>query len=112
MRDCVKLVWVRGRKPAQLAKGNTSSTKAEIDANVDNLPPDAPIVMIVCGLNCYSRSLPGTSLYEPLLKSCKYRVVVYEKRGVGPVCPSHESDPALLMSPCFHLFGHPSDLHV
>jgi len=69
------------------------------------LPDDAPIVILCPGLNCYTASLPGTSVYGALLER-PWRVAVFEKRGVG----HHPS--SVLTSPVFHLFGHPSDLHV
>lgn len=70
-----------------------------------SLPDDAPIVILLPGLNCYAASLPGTSIYKHLWER-PWRVVVFEKRGVGP---PGKAKP--LLAPCFHLFGHPSDLH-
>lgn len=70
-----------------------------------SLPADAPIILLCPGLNCYAASLPGTSLYRPLLER-RWRIAVFEKRGVnGP-------EGVGLRSPAFHLFGHPSDLHA
>jgi len=69
------------------------------------LPNDAPVIILLPGLNCYKASLPGTSIYEYLLDR-PWRVAVFEKRGVGP--PGAPG----LNAPAFHLFGHPSDLHA
>jgi len=69
------------------------------------LAADTPIVLLCPGLNCYSASLPGTSVYSVLLQR-PWRVAVYEKRGVGPAAGNR-----FLKSPVFHMFGHPSDLH-
>lgn len=66
---------------------------------------DAPIVVICPGLSCYAASLPGTSIYPGLLAK-GYRVVAFEKRGVGPA-----GTPAI-KAPIIHVFGHPSDLHT
>lgn len=69
------------------------------------LPDDAPIVILCAGLNCYAGNLPGTSAYGALLEK-PWRVGVFEKRGV-------QGDGFKgLKSPAFHMFGHPSDLHV
>jgi len=73
-----------------------------------DLPPDAPIVLLCPGLNCYTASLPGTSIYASLLER-PWRVGVFEKRGVGP--PGKDGESSKLSTPAFHLFGHPSDLH-
>lgn len=86
--DQVALEWLLGRK------GVASK----------ELPTDAPVVILLPGLNCYKASLPGTSIYEYLLDR-PWRVAVFEKRGVGP--PGAPG----LNAPVFHLFGHPSDLH-
>eukprot|EP00405_Crypthecodinium_cohnii_P008271 CAMPEP_0206423480 /NCGR_PEP_ID=MMETSP0324_2-20121206/2703_1 /ASSEMBLY_ACC=CAM_ASM_000836 /TAXON_ID=2866 /ORGANISM="Crypthecodinium cohnii, Strain Seligo" /LENGTH=408 /DNA_ID=CAMNT_0053888043 /DNA_START=40 /DNA_END=1266 /DNA_ORIENTATION=+ len=86
--DRVNCVWIKGRK---------HRPKRE-------LSEDAPIVILLPGLNCYAASLPGTSMYKALLKK-PWRIAVFEKRGVGtPNAPG-------LNAPAFHLFGHPSDLH-
>lgn len=69
-----------------------------------NLPPDAPIVILTPGLNCYAANLPGTAIYAKLLEK-PWRVGVYEKRGVGDAG-------SRLKAPVFHMFGHTSDLHV
>jgi len=69
------------------------------------LPPDAPIVLLTPGLNCYVGNLPGTAIYASLLER-PWRVGVFEKRGVG----GRGASP--LQAPTFHMFGHPSDLHV
>lgn len=68
-----------------------------------DLPEDAPIIVIVPGLANTKESLPGHSLYGALLER-PWRVVVFEKRGVG-------HGKGNLQAPVFHLFGHPSDLH-
>mmetsp|Transcript_81087 Transcript_81087/g.232979 ORF Transcript_81087/g.232979 Transcript_81087/m.232979 type:complete len:408 (+) Transcript_81087:59-1282(+) len=78
--------------------------KAQKGKAAQNLPDDAPIVIILPGLNCYAANLPGTSMYKELLGK-SWRVGVFEKRGVGPAGSKG------LKSPVFHLFGHPSDLH-
>jgi len=70
-----------------------------------DLPPDAPIVLLTPGLNCYASNLPGTAIFARLLER-PWRVGVFEKRGVG----GHGASP--LQAPTFHMFGHPSDLHV
>eukprot|EP00928_Gymnodinium_smaydae_P058400 TRINITY_DN41603_c0_g1_i1.p1 TRINITY_DN41603_c0_g1~~TRINITY_DN41603_c0_g1_i1.p1 ORF type:complete len:430 (-),score=57.08 TRINITY_DN41603_c0_g1_i1:222-1481(-) len=67
------------------------------------LPDDAPIVIICPGLCNPKESLPGHSMYQALLTR-PWRVVVFEKRGVG-------YGKGRLKAPVFHLFGHPSDLH-
>lgn len=87
--DSVAIMWLRA------AKGQPPR----------ELPADAPIVILCPGLNCYTSSLPGTSVYSALLTR-PWRVGVFEKRGVGP------SATRKLRSPAFHLFGHPSDLHA
>lgn len=66
---------------------------------------DAPIAVVCPGLSCYAASLPGTSTYPGLLAK-GYRVVVFEKRGVGP------AGTPCIRAPIVHLFGHPSDLHT
>jgi len=67
----------------------------------DELPPDAPIVLICPGLSCKESNLPGTFLYGELLQK-PWRVGVFLKRFIaGP-----------LQSPCFHMFGHPTDLEA
>lgn len=67
----------------------------------EELPADAPIVLIAPGLNCNKDSLPGTSPYEALLTR-RCRVAVYHKRARA----------GLLQAPVFHLFGHPSDFQT
>jgi len=64
----------------------------------------APVVLLTPGLNCYSANLPGTAIYSTLLEQ-PWRIGVYEKRGVGGASPR-------LKAPVFHMFGHPSDLHI
>jgi len=68
------------------------------------LAEDAPIVLLVPGLANTKDSLPGNTIYDLLVKK-PWRVVTYEKRGVGH---SHKK----LRVPIFHIFGHPSDFHV
>jgi predicted alpha/beta-fold hydrolase len=68
------------------------------------LPADSPIVMLVPGLGNTKDSLPGFSIYD-LLQRKPWRVVVYEKRGVG-------ASAGKLQTPIFHIFGHPSDLRT
>eukprot|EP00928_Gymnodinium_smaydae_P064555 TRINITY_DN4784_c0_g4_i1.p1 TRINITY_DN4784_c0_g4~~TRINITY_DN4784_c0_g4_i1.p1 ORF type:complete len:415 (+),score=35.87 TRINITY_DN4784_c0_g4_i1:44-1288(+) len=87
--DTVRVKWLKGRK------GDSQQ----------ELPHDAPLVILTPGLNCYAANLPGTAVYTELLKQ-PWRVGVYEKRGVG------EPGSSQLQAPVFHMFGHPSDLHV
>ena len=44
----------------------------------EELPDDAPIVLICPGLNCHERNLPGTFIYQHLLQK-PWRVGVYLK---------------------------------
>lgn len=87
--DHVAVQWLIGRKGAPRRA----------------LPDDAPIVLLCAGLNCYAGNLPGTSAYGALLEK-PWRVGVFEKRGV------QGKGSTGLKSPVFHMFGHPSDLHV
>lgn len=66
--DHVRVTWVHGRKGCKRA-----------------LPPDAPIILLTPGLNCYSANLPGTAVYAKLLEQ-PWRIAVFEKRGVGGKC--------------------------
>lgn len=68
------------------------------------LKEDSPIVIMVPGLANTKDSLPGCTIYDILVQK-PWRVVTYEKRGVGH---GH----AKLTSPIFHMFGHPSDFHT
>mmetsp|Transcript_6415 Transcript_6415/g.12238 ORF Transcript_6415/g.12238 Transcript_6415/m.12238 type:complete len:439 (+) Transcript_6415:85-1401(+) len=86
--DHVHITWVKGMKGCKQ----------------QDLPADAPIVLLTPGLNCYSANLPGTAVYAKLLEQ-PWRIGVFEKRGVGGQ-GSH------LKAPVFHMFGHPSDLHI
>lgn len=86
--DVVQVKWLQGTK----------------GCNPRDLPADAPIVLLTPGLNCYSANLPGTAIYKKLLER-PWRIGVYEKRGVDQSLGG-------LQSPVFHMFGHPSDLHV
>lgn len=87
--DTVSLCWILGRR----------------DSSRRQLAPDAPIILLCPGLNCYAAGLPDTSIYEHLLAR-PWRIGVFHKRGVG-----QGTEPSI-RGPCFHLFGHPSDLHI
>lgn len=86
--DHVQVRWLRGVKGCKERQ----------------LPSNAPIVLLTPGLNCYSANLPGTAIYTKLLEQ-PWRIGVYEKRGVG-------QQGSQLKAPVFHMFGHPSDLHI
>lgn len=88
-QDVVQVKWLKGRKGSKQRQ----------------IPADAPIVLLTPGLNCYAANLPGTAVYTKLLEQ-PWRIGVYEKRGVGHVGGS------TLKAPVFHMFGHPSDLHI
>eukprot|EP00933_Yihiella_yeosuensis_P072939 TRINITY_DN81497_c0_g1_i1.p1 TRINITY_DN81497_c0_g1~~TRINITY_DN81497_c0_g1_i1.p1 ORF type:complete len:435 (-),score=81.91 TRINITY_DN81497_c0_g1_i1:199-1503(-) len=71
------------------------------DRRLDELPEDAPLVVVCPGLNCSKESIPGTSVYDTCVeRGC--RVLVHHKRGIGrPV-----------KKPVIHIFGHPSDFQA
>jgi len=105
--DCVHVKWLLGRCTKD-SHGKLHSKKVDAEScrnSRQDLPADAPIVLLTPGLNCYASNLPGTAIYASLLEQ-PWRVGVFEKRGVG----GHGA--STLQSPAFHMFGHPSDLHV
>jgi len=98
--DRVHVKWLLGCCTDDRHVGRHNGRKRQQD-----LPPDAPIVLLTPGLNCYTSNLPGTAIYASLLER-PWRVGVFEKRGVG----GHGA--STLRAPTFHMFGHPSDLHT
>jgi len=83
MRDTVALAWLRR-------------------SDEDELPAEAPIVLVCPGLCCTEYNLPGTHLYRSLLRR-PFRVAVFLKRGIAS---------AKLRAPAVHIFGHPTDLRA
>lgn len=105
--DRVHVKWLLGRRTNGHPGGLDRKIKNRENGHTreQDLPPDAPIVLLTPGLNCYTSNLPGTAIYASLLER-PWRVGVFEKRGVG----GHGAP--TLQAPTFHMFGHPSDLHV
>jgi predicted alpha/beta-fold hydrolase len=95
--------WARqhdtfNREPIPVGKG-THADHVTLAWLETALPPEAPIAVLLPGLNCDEYNMPGTELYNALRD--RYRVVVYKKRGLED-----------LVAPVVHLFGDPSELDL